>query len=110
MSKINIPVIIRVKNALLEWIDFFFILIFGKLSLMFITEKTEIQKKFQTQSKNIKQFVKNFAHILKCIYWNQKNGFFLSFHERQLKISMTVWSQGVQFFRTSSACVLVQEI
>lgn len=77
MSKINIPVIIRVKNALLEWIDFFFILIFGKLSLMFITEKTEIQKKFQTQSKNIKQFVKNFAHILKCIYWNQKNVFFI---------------------------------
>lgn len=79
MSKINIPVIIRVKNALLEWIDFFFILIFGKLSLMFITEKTEIQKKFQTQSKNIKQFVKHFAHILKCIYWNQKNVFFYLF-------------------------------
>ena len=33
--------------------------------------------------------------------------FFLSFHERQLKISMTVWSQGVQFFRTSGACVLI---
>ena len=33
--------------------------------------------------------------------------FFLSFHERQLKISMTVWSQGVQFFRASGACVLI---
>ena len=42
-------------------------LIFGQLSQMFITEKTEIQKKFQTQSKNIKQFVKNIAHFLKCI-------------------------------------------
>ena len=89
--------------------DSFFMLIFGQLSQMFITEKTEIQKKFQTQSKNIKQFVKNIAHFLKCISWNRKNGF-LSFHERQLKISMTVWSQGVQFFQTSSAYVLVQEI
>ena len=59
--------------------DSFFMLIFVQLSQMFITEKTEIQKKFQTQSNNIKQFVKNFAHILKCIYWNQKNGFFYLF-------------------------------
>ena len=59
--------------------DFFFMLIFGQLSPMSMTEKTEIQKKFQTQSKNIKQFVKNIAHFLKCIYWNRKNGFFYLF-------------------------------
>ena len=49
MSKINIPVIIIVKERTtwVNWLLLYVNNLFGQLSLIFITEKTEIQKSFK---------------------------------------------------------------